>query len=179
MAGTERGVVGFSRGGTGLRVAEPVRPVGERGGARPLRTGGPVAGGPPPRRDPARPGGRAVRAELRPVRVASRRSGRGCGPVAGPAPLRLTRRGWCALTALLVAGAALAVLVLSAVLGGNGELELAGTASVVVQPGDTVWSIARDVVGHGEDVRAVVDAIERLNDLQGSAVVPGQVLDVP
>ncbi|WP_034511541.1 LysM peptidoglycan-binding domain-containing protein [Blastococcus sp. URHD0036] len=93
--------------------------------------------------------------------------------------LRLTRRGWRALAALLGAGAALAVLVLSAVLGGGGELELAGRTEVVVQPGDTVWSIATEVTGRGEDVRAVVDAIERLNDLESSAVVPGQVLEVP
>ncbi|WP_409331439.1 LysM peptidoglycan-binding domain-containing protein [Trujillonella humicola] len=83
------------------------------------------------------------------------------------------------LTALAVAASALALLVLSAVLGSGSGLELAGGSSVVVAPGDTVWSIAAAVADPGEDVRAVVDAIERLNDLEGAVVVPGQVLEVP
>ncbi|MGY1772149.1 LysM peptidoglycan-binding domain-containing protein [Blastococcus sp. SYSU D00813] len=93
--------------------------------------------------------------------------------------MRLTRRGRVVLAALGVAVAALALLALSAVVGGGEELELAGGSSVVVQPGDTVWSIAAGVADPGEDVRAVVDAIERLNDLEGAVVVPGQVLEVP
>ncbi|RBY85180.1 LysM peptidoglycan-binding domain-containing protein [Blastococcus sp. TF02A-26] len=191
MAGTERGVMrvaggegspagaGSTGGGTGLRVAGPVRPVAERVGVRPVRTGGPGAGAPPLRRDPTRPGGRAVRPEPRPVRGSRSRSDAARRSEPAAAPLRLTRRGWCALTTLLVAAAALAVLVLSALLGGGEELELAGGSSVVVRPGDTVWSIATTVADDGEDVRAVVDAIGRLNDLEGSAVVPGQVLELP
>ncbi len=177
MTGTGR-EAGFSGSGTGLRVAGPVRPVGERGGRLPARAVGPLAGGPPARRDMARPGARPVRpaSGVRPGRV---RPGVPAPPAAAAAPLRLTRRGWCALTALAVAAVALAVLVLSAVLGGGGDLELAGGSSVVVRPGDTVWSIATEVAGQGEDVRAVVDAIERLNDLEGATVVPGQVLEVP
>jgi Tfp pilus assembly protein FimV len=49
----------------------------------------------------------------------------------------------------------------------------------VVESGDTVWSIAGEVAGNEQDVRVVVDAIEELNDLEGSAVVPGQVLRLP
>jgi Tfp pilus assembly protein FimV len=49
----------------------------------------------------------------------------------------------------------------------------------VVQSGDTVWSIAGEIAGDGQDVRVVVDAIEELNDLEGSVVVPGQVLELP
>ncbi|MGY1745649.1 LysM peptidoglycan-binding domain-containing protein [Blastococcus sp. SYSU D00695] len=94
-------------------------------------------------------------------------------------PLRLTRRGWCALTALTVAVAALGLLVLSALVAGPEGLRPAGESDVVVRPGDTVWSIAAEVAGPGEDVRAVVDAIEELNDLEGAVVVPGQVLAVP
>ena len=102
-------------------------------------------------------------------RVAARRGGR----------LRVTRRGWVVVAALAVSVAALVLLVLSAALGGGGELELAGGSSVVVRPGDTVWSIAETVADPGQDVRAVVDDIERLNDLEGAVVVPGQVLEVP
>ena len=179
MGGTGRGV-GFSGGGTGLRVAGAVRPVGERGRSRDAaRPAGSLAGAPPVRRDAVRPGARPVRLEGGPARAA--RGGRGVGsrPATAGAPLRLTRRGWCALTALAVAVVALAVLALPAVLGGQDELELAGDSSVVVRPGDTVWSIATAAAAEGEDVRAVVDAIERLNDLEGAVVVPGQVLELP
>jgi len=47
---------------------------------------------------------------------------------------------------------------------------------VVVQPGDTLWSIARRAVP-GHDVRPVVDAMARA--LGTTTVVPGQALDVP
>jgi len=48
----------------------------------------------------------------------------------------------------------------------------------VVQPGDTLWSIAGSL-GGDDDVRAVVDEIQELNGLEGSALVPGQVLVLP
>jgi hypothetical protein len=57
-------------------------------------------------------------------------------------------------------------------------LHLAGVSSVVVEPGDTLWSIAASVAD-GEDVRAVVDSIQELNGLEGSGLVPGQVLQLP
>ncbi|MGY1742592.1 MULTISPECIES: LysM peptidoglycan-binding domain-containing protein [unclassified Blastococcus] len=166
--------------GTGLRVAGPVRPLGERAGGRPaVRAAGPVAGAPPLRRDAVRPGARPVRLEVRPARPGPGRPAGASRPRPVRSPVRLTRRGRCVLGALALGVAALAFLVLSALLGPGGELELAGGSSVVVQPGDTVWSIATAVADPGEDVRAVVDAIERLNDLEGAVVVAGQVLEVP
>jgi LysM repeat protein len=60
----------------------------------------------------------------------------------------------------------------------DGGLRLAGGVSTVVQPGDTLWSIARSVAGEA-DVRDVVDEIQRLNDLEGTTLVPGQVLELP
>jgi nucleoid-associated protein YgaU len=60
----------------------------------------------------------------------------------------------------------------------DGGLHLAGVSSVVVEPGDTLWSIAA-AVADGEDVRVVVDRIQELNGLHGSDVVPGQVLELP
>jgi nucleoid-associated protein YgaU len=63
--------------------------------------------------------------------------------------------------------------------GGGGELRLAGASSVVVEPGDTLWSIALAVAGAGDDVRVVVDRIEELNGLGGPDLVPGQVLELP
>ena len=48
----------------------------------------------------------------------------------------------------------------------------------VVQPGDSLWSIAVRIAD-GRDPRAVVDAIQRANGLSGGAIVPGQLLRLP
>ena len=52
------------------------------------------------------------------------------------------------------------------------------TATYVVRPGDTLWSIAGRVAPD-QDPRAVVDAIGAANDLPGEGLVPGQALQVP
>jgi nucleoid-associated protein YgaU len=62
--------------------------------------------------------------------------------------------------------------------GGGGGLRLAGESAVVVQPGDTLWSIASPVAGGG-DVRAVIAEIRRLNGLSSARLVPGQTLRLP
>jgi nucleoid-associated protein YgaU len=61
---------------------------------------------------------------------------------------------------------------------GNESLHLVGVSSVVVEPGDTLWSIAASAAD-GDDVRDVVDRIQELNRLEGSGLVPGQVLLLP
>ena len=106
------------------------------------------------------------------------------GPDAGwadrPAPpLRLTRRGRRVVAGLSIgAGLGIAVLAGAADSGDPGALRLAGDSSVVVQAGDTLWSIASEAAP-GEDTRAVVDAIMAVNDLSGVGLVPGQVLQLP
>ncbi|MGK5111654.1 LysM peptidoglycan-binding domain-containing protein [Geodermatophilus sp. CPCC 205506] len=94
--------------------------------------------------------------------------------------LRLTRRArrLSAVLALGV-GVALGSWLGPLVTGGPGDLQLVGESTVVVQAGDTVWSIAAEVAGPEQDVRAVVDAIEALNDLDRAVVVPGQALRLP
>jgi nucleoid-associated protein YgaU len=62
--------------------------------------------------------------------------------------------------------------------GSGGDLRLAGEPSVIVGSGDTLWSIATSLGGDG-DVRALVDEIQRLNDLDGADLTPGQVLQLP
>lgn len=98
-------------------------------------------------------------------------------PAPAAAPLRLTRRGLLAL----VAATALTGLVLLAVAwasapGGAGAGVRAGAAgSVMVQPGDTLWSIAQRTAPQ-RDPRQVVDQLRRLNHLNSVALTPGQTL---
>jgi LysM repeat protein len=57
-----------------------------------------------------------------------------------------------------------------------GAAGVAAPATVVVQPGDTLWSIAEDIAPH-VDVRITVDQLVALNG--GSPIVVGQELVVP
>jgi LysM repeat protein len=74
----------------------------------------------------------------------------------------------------LVLVAALAVmLALSRVAQGD-----EAAATVVVQPGDTLWTIAAERYP-GDDTRARIDEIERLNDLSSPVIVVGETLRLP
>ncbi len=105
---------------------------------------------------------------------------RGCGPGAAPgARLRLTRRARrLAVVLALAAGVALGSWLGSLIGNDAGDLRLAGGSSVVVQPGDTLWSIASSL-DDGRDVRVLVDELQRRNGLEGAALVPGQILALP
>ena len=95
------------------------------------------------------------------------------------AGVRLTRRARRLAAVLsLVVGVAIGSWVGPLLAGGDGDLRLAGVQSVVVQPGDTLWSIASDVAGSG-DVRRVVDLIQECNGLRDTVLIPGQVLELP
>jgi nucleoid-associated protein YgaU len=158
--------------GSGPRVTGHLRPVPDCPAAPEPRGAGPLTGSPGTRRDPARPGGRPLRSA--PAGGAVRG---GCAPLS--ASVRLTRRGRRFVAALALGGAvALGASIAPLFDRGDGGLRLAGESSVVVEPGDTVWSIAGEVAGNEQDVRVVVDAIEELNHLEGSVVVPGQVLQL-
>ena len=74
----------------------------------------------------------------------------------------------------LVFVAALAVMLALSRIAHGGE----AAATVVVQPGDTLWSIAADRYP-GDDTRARVDDIERLNNLSGPVIVVGETLRLP
>ena len=60
----------------------------------------------------------------------------------------------------------------------SGGLHLAGESSVVVESGDTLWSIASSL-DSDTDVRSMIDEIQRLNGLESADLVPGQVLLLP
>lgn len=93
--------------------------------------------------------------------------------------VRLTRRARrLAVVLALALGVAIGSWLGPLVVGHDGDLRLAGVQSVVVQPGDTLWSIAAGVAGNA-DVRDVVARIQELNRLHGTVLMPGQVLELP
>lgn len=51
--------------------------------------------------------------------------------------------------------------------------------TVIVDEGDTLWSIATEHLGHKEDIREVVFRICETNKIADSNIYPGQVLQVP
>lgn len=103
-----------------------------------------------------------------------------------PSGLRLTRRGRAALllalVTLLLAAFSLGRAGTEAAprAGTDGTAVLAQTphAQTVVQPGETLWAVAKRVAP-GHDPRAVVHRIQRLNDLDGGLVRAGQLLLLP
>jgi Tfp pilus assembly protein FimV len=78
-----------------------------------------------------------------------------------------------------------AVAVTLAVVGGLGWIGQgaspgipAGTAVIRVGAGETIWDVAHRVAPQS-DQRAVVERIQQLNGIVGSALEPGQQLQVP
>ena len=49
---------------------------------------------------------------------------------------------------------------------------------VIVQNGDTLWTIAKDAVGESEDVRQTIKEIMTTNKLQDGTIHPGMTLKV-
>jgi Tfp pilus assembly protein FimV len=52
-------------------------------------------------------------------------------------------------------------------------------ATVTVQPGDTLWSIASTHTSASGDVQETIDAISAANHLQASMLQPGEKLRIP
>jgi hypothetical protein len=99
-------------------------------------------------------------------------------PAARPAPSAVYVRRRLAvlgLLALLLASALLLVDVVGGALAGDEPASPLPVAevSVVVQPGDTVWSLAAELA-EGSDPRPIVDAITEANG--GAALEAGQRL---
>ena len=94
------------------------------------------------------------------------------------APLRLTARGRAVLVALAFALAA-AVGVGAGLAFPAEEPMPEQVQSVTVAPGESLWTIAAEVAGDGQDVRVVIDQIMALNNLSAATVHAGAELTVP
>lgn len=92
-------------------------------------------------------------------------------------PLRLTGRGR-ALVCLAVLGLVIAAFSVGRASSAESAGSPAATSTVVVQPGQTLWTIARDV-DPTTDHRKMIDIILRLNPGRRGALHPGQTLVVP
>jgi len=78
---------------------------------------------------------------------------------------------------------ALVLLLASAVVARADDpaIAVAGVEYVshTVRSGDTLWDIAADHTGSGDDVRDLIVDIKAVNRLGSSAITPGQVLRIP
>jgi hypothetical protein len=95
--------------------------------------------------------------------------------------LRLTRRGRLVLVAAVTMLAVLAGLTLglgSSLAASSAPAPHAARHTVIVAPGQTLWSLATRIAPH-DDPRLVVAEIESLNHLGGASVQAGQQLLVP
>jgi hypothetical protein len=92
--------------------------------------------------------------------------------------VRLTRRGLAVARVLAtVLVVAVFLLVAPGLARGVGPDRPAPRVTYVVQPGDTLWSIARRVAP-GQDPRPVVDGLIEANDVRGG-LQAGQELSIP
>lgn len=75
----------------------------------------------------------------------------------------------------------IAVIVLLVFL--SSAVQATGTVSETtdyrVQPGDTLWEIAQTYGPEHADVRRTVSVIEKLNEIDGSYLQAGQVIEIP
>ncbi|MDR2999190.1 MAG: LysM peptidoglycan-binding domain-containing protein [Microbacterium sp.] len=96
--------------------------------------------------------------------------------------LRMTRRGRRVLSALVATPIAFGIAY-AGIAGGSALASGENAApvefqTVMVLPGDTLWSIAGEVAP-GADPRDVVDDISSLNNLHGGILQVGEELAIP
>ena len=103
-----------------------------------------------------------------------------------PTRLRLTRRGRVVVAALVITGVIVAALLITFLASGGAQATnhdqaragYKGMHKIVVQPGQTLWSIAT-TAEPSADPRTVVQEIMTANALSGPGVMAGQLLWVP
>src|SRR5271169_205563 len=105
---------------------------------------------------------------------------------ASPMPLRLTRRGRAVVAGLIIVCATVAVLLVGLLASGGAQASnhgqpgsvYRGMHQIVVQPGQTLWSIA-SAAEPAADPRFVVQQMMSVNALSGAEIEAGQLLWVP
>lgn len=110
-----------------------------------------------------------------------RQHGRTATATARRQGVTLTRRGRMVLGVLLSVPFAATLMVVGSLTADAGTVASpvgSATGVVVVQPGESLWQIARQVAPEA-DPRATLTAIRELNGLGSDTVVPGQALVVP
>ena len=114
----------------------------------------------------------------RPVRAAQ--SSRSTRPAGARQPVRLTARGRAAVFFLLSVVTLLLVMIAVGGTSADASDSVGGpaTASVVVQAGDCLWTIAKSLQPNG-DPRSMMQTLVELNSLNGGELVAGQQLIVP
>ena len=93
-------------------------------------------------------------------------------------PLRLTRRGRAVLLGFFILMSCLASAVLLTTASRAEDTPSGPAATVVVQPHDTLWSIATRTAPDRDPYAAIAE-LQRINDLDGFVVHPGQTLELP
>jgi len=123
---------------------------------------------------------RAERPRRGEPRVSSMRQGQ------SPVSLRLTRRGRAVVAVLLVVGMTIAALLISLAASGGAQATSHGQAragysgmrEIVVQPGQTLWSIA-SAADPSADPRLTIQEIMSANALTSTSLTVGELLWVP
>jgi nucleoid-associated protein YgaU len=92
---------------------------------------------------------------------------------------RTARVRWDRVAVLLVA--ALAVMWLLGATAGSSEAEEVAAAPVVVvvQPGDTLWDLAREHGPVGTATLEYAALVEQVNDVRAGVLLPGTILELP
>jgi hypothetical protein len=172
-AAAEARVSSQARVAAETRVTSQAEVTGQAGAAR-------QAGAPSPARVTARSRVTSQARVTRQVRVAAPPQGR-------PGPVRLTRRGRRVVAGLVLGVLIVAVAVLWVSVAGSVQASshaaapgsvYRGMTQVVVQPGQTLWSVAATAEPSG-NLWAVVQQIINVNALSGDQIQAGQLLWVP
>jgi hypothetical protein len=90
--------------------------------------------------------------------------------------IKRLRKGRCVvMLVLLMAITVLAGGLLKATAADEGRL----MQSVVVKQGDTLWSLVEKNYDYRGDIRNAIYEVRRINNLQDTLIVPGQLLYIP
>ena len=69
------------------------------------------------------------------------------------------------------------LLFLSSAVQATGQVT--DTRDYRVKPGDTLWQIAQNFGPENADTRRIVNAIEKLNQIDGGSLQAGQLIEIP